>query len=201
MDSYARQKLREAEATLEQGGQLPAGRQCWAENPAKYRKNKTFVKCTPHMKWKRWQKMQPRCDGLALDIVMNHVDYELDRPMEVPTKEPMNGQLAREHWEQLSGLLMKDMRRGCYEVCGKEGLDVVLPFNLAPKPDGVPHPWRVCQRAIVVNGALADIRVRVEGTKSIGMIVTPRSWMIAIDLQSGYQQILCTQRVRRLQGG
>ena len=26
MDSYARQKLREAEATLEQGGQLPAGR-------------------------------------------------------------------------------------------------------------------------------------------------------------------------------
>ena len=88
---------------------------------------------------------------------------------------------------------MKDMKRGVYEVCGREGLDVVLPFNLAPKPDGVPHPWRVCQRAIVVNDALVDIKVRFEGTKTIGMIVTRGCWMFAIDLQSGYQQLLCTE--------
>ena len=39
MDSYARGKLQEAEEMLKAGQQLPAGRQWWQENPAKFRKN------------------------------------------------------------------------------------------------------------------------------------------------------------------
>ena len=73
------------------------------------------------------------------------MDYELGRPLELPEKDPQNGVHAREHKEQLSAMLMKDLKSGTYEVCTREDLDVVLPFNLAPKPDGVPFLWRVCQ--------------------------------------------------------
>ena len=88
-------------------------------------------------------------------------------------REPRNGELARQHKEELAALFMKDARRGTYEVCTREDLGIVLPFNLAPKPDGKPFPWRVCQRAIAVNDALEDIRVRFEGIKTIPMIVEP----------------------------
>ena len=78
---------------------------------------------------------------------------------------------------------------------------MVLPFNLAPKPDRKPSPWPVCQREIAVNDALEDIRVRFEGVKPTPMIVKPGCWLFCVDLCSGYQQILCTERVKRLQGG
>lgn len=106
---------------------------------------------TPHTKARAWARLVPKVDGMVLDIIKNFVDYELDRPLELPDKDPQNGVCAREHKEQLSAMLMKDLKNGTYEVCTREGLDVVLPFNLAPKPDGVPFPWRVCQRAITVS--------------------------------------------------
>ena len=78
---------------------------------------------------------------MVLDIIKNFVHYELDRPPELPEKDPQHGVCAREHKEQLPAMLMKDLKSGTYEVCAREYLDVVLPFNGAPKPDGVLFPW------------------------------------------------------------
>ena len=201
MDEESRARLREAERILREEGELPPG-PVWARaNPKKYSKNKPCVKGTPHMKWRRWQQAKPRFDGMALDIIKHCVHWELDRPMEADSREPQNGKLARENKEALADMILKDLRRGTYEVCQRSDLDVVLPFNLAPKPDGKPHPWRVCQRACVVNDALNDIRVRFEGYKTIPMVVSEGCWMFCIDLQSGYQQVLVSERVKRLQGG
>ena len=58
-------------------------------------------------------------------------------------------------------------------MCTRDDLDVVLPFNLAPKPDGVPFPWRVCQRAIMtVNDAINDVKTKFEGIHTLPLIVT-----------------------------
>ena len=74
-------------------------------------------------------------------------------------------------------MVMKDLERGTYEVCSRGDLDVVLPFNLAPKPDGAPFPWRVCQRTITVDDALDDVKTMSEGTRALPLISTEGCWM------------------------
>ena len=115
---------------------------------------------------------------MVLDIITKFVNYELPRPLELPGKDQQNGVRAREHKEQLSAMLMKDLKSGTYEVCTRYryDLDVVLPFNLAPKPNGVPFLWRVCQRAITVNGTLDVVKTRFEGVRTQHGSRKQRSW-------------------------
>ena len=91
-------------------------------------------------------------------------------------------------------MLMKDLKSATYEVRTRDDLDVVLPFNLAPKPDGVPFPWRVCQRAITVNGALDDVKTRFQGVRILLLIVTEGCWMFCLDLQRGYTSSSAAQK-------
>ena len=149
------------------GEKLPPGPEWEQEKVPQYRQSAKFVRRTPHTKARAWARLVPKVDGMVLDIINNFVDYELDRPLELPEKDPQNGMCAREHKEQLSAMLMKDLKSGTYEVCTRKDLDVVLPFNLAPKSDGVPFLWRVCPRAITVNEALDDVKSRFEGVRTM----------------------------------
>ena len=56
-------------------------------------------------------------------------------------------------------------------------------------------------RAITVNEALDDVKSRFEGVRPLPLIVTKGCWMFCLDLQRGYQQFCCTERVMQMQGG
>lgn len=45
-----------------------------------------------------------------------------------------NGGRAREHGEDLRTVVMEVLLKGSYEVVTEEGVDNVIPMNLAPKP-------------------------------------------------------------------
>lgn len=147
MGEEARSRLKAAKARRAAGEELEPGPEWKVVNPEGFRVNKKFVPGTPHMAWKKWKDMQPQVDGMALDIVRHYVHFELDRPLPEQTKDPKNGVLARDNKEDLALMLMKDIKRG---ACEREDLEVILPFNLAPKPDGS-HARGGCAREPVMS--------------------------------------------------
>ena len=73
MDEQGRAALKEVQAMLARGEELPPGPEWQQENPAQYRENPKFVRGTPHTKASAWARLVPKVDGLArvLDIIKN----------------------------------------------------------------------------------------------------------------------------------
>jgi hypothetical protein len=113
--------------------------------------------------------------------------------------EKPNGKRAQEHAGDLGLVVMEVLLKGAYEVVNREGVDNVLPMNLAPKPTKVP-PWRLISNAMSVNEFLRLWSVRYETLKTVPLVVRQGDWLFSIDLTDAYHQWLLLEKSRRLFG-
>ena len=113
--------------------------------------------------------------------------------------EKPNGKRAQENAEDLRTVVMEVLMKGAYEVVEREGVDNVLPMNLAPKPGKEP-PWRLISNAMSVNEFIRLWSVRYETLKTVPLVVRQGDWLFSVDLTDAYHQWLLLERSRRLFG-
>ena len=110
--------------------------------------------------------------------------------------EKPNGKRAQENAEDLRTVVMEVLMKGAYEVVEREGVDNVLPMNLAPKPGKEP-PWRLISNAMSVNEFIRLWSVRYETLKTVPLVVRQGDWLFSVDLTDAYHQWLLLERSRR----
>ena len=169
-------------------------------NPPGWRENvEQFDTHRWHSKVAEWEAMDPRPDGLILDVQRNGCGVQWLEPV-VQDKEPRNGGCAREHPAAMVHYVLKGVREGAYRARRREEVDAVLPFNLAPKPSADP-PWRLIQNAMVLNDLYEKWRVKFESCKTIPLVVEPGWYCFTLDLRAGYHHVRLTEELARMCGG
>ena len=157
------------------------------DNPPQYKgKEVRFIPEFVHTKVKEWVEMEPAVDSEVLRIIQHKIHVRV--PEAATGLHMENGKNARENPDDLLKLMQKRLRNKSFRGADPDKLVNVLSLNLQPKPTADP-PWRLTFNPGEVNAEDEKWSVQYEGAHKLPLVLTEGCWMLAIDLESGYDAL------------
>lgn len=192
--------LQEMESLKELAADLPSGPHYSTpeDNAEEFKgKEEAFTPGNVHKYVSVWARDDPLPHSEVLRILSQGVVVRV--PKKATGIRSRNGKIAQKNQEDLAIMMSRRLEQGSYEAVPAESLINIIGFNLAEKPTASP-PWRLITVAIPINEEISKYSVKYESLKKLPFAVTPNCWMISLDLESGYDQILFHKDTKPLFG-